>query len=73
MPKVSVYLPDDLYREAKAKGLPISTLAQEAIERALREDELQEWVAKARARPRRTHAIVDTAALMDEVREEFGA
>jgi post-segregation antitoxin (ccd killing protein) len=73
MPKVSVYLPDDLYREAKAKGLPISALAQEAIERALRDNELQEWVAEARARPRRTHPIVDTTELMDEVREEFGA
>lgn len=72
MPKVSVYLPDELYREAKAKGLPISTLAQEAIERALRDSARQEWVARVRARPRRVDKVIDTAAIMDEVREEFG-
>lgn len=37
MPKVSVYLPDELYRRAKEKDLPISTLTQEAIERALQD------------------------------------
>ncbi|MBO0874561.1 MAG: type II toxin-antitoxin system CcdA family antitoxin [Pseudonocardia sp.] len=73
MPKVSVYLPDELYREAKAKGLPISALAQEAIERALRDNQREEWVARVRARPRRVNTIIDTAAIMDEVREEFGA
>lgn len=72
MPKVSVYLPDELYREAKAKGLPISALAQEAIERALRDNQREEWVARVRARPRRVNTIIDTAAIMDEVREEFG-
>jgi post-segregation antitoxin (ccd killing protein) len=70
--EVSIYLPDDLYRRALARGLPLSELLQEAVERALRRAETREWVAQMRARPRRCTAVVDTAALIDEVRSEFG-
>ena len=35
MPKVSVYLSQELYDRAKEQELPISALAQEAIENAL--------------------------------------
>ena len=31
VPKVSVYLPDELYREAKTRQLPLSSLVQEAV------------------------------------------
>ena len=72
MPKVSVYLPDELYRRAKEKGLPISTLTQEAIERALQDDARKEWVAWMESRPRLQHGPIDVQAVMDEVREEFG-
>lgn len=73
MPKVSVYLPDELYARAKARGLPLSALTQQAIEQALSRSALAEWVDQARRRPRRTTAEFDTASLMDEVRDEFGA
>jgi post-segregation antitoxin (ccd killing protein) len=73
MPKVSVYLPDELYRAAQERKLPLSALTQEAVERALRASDLEEWVARVRARPRRCEVTIDTAALLDEVREEFGA
>jgi len=72
MPKVSVYLPDALYHEARARKLPLSALAQEAVERALRASDQQAWVARVRSRPRRCHFVADTAALIDEVRTEFG-
>jgi post-segregation antitoxin (ccd killing protein) len=72
MPKVSVYLPDDLYRAAQERKLPLSALTQEAVERALRASDLKDWVARVRARPPRCNTEIDTAALMDEVREEFG-
>ncbi len=72
MPKVSIYLPDALYREAQARKLPLSTLAQEAIEGALRESDRQNWVAKVRSRPQRCHTVIDTALLLTEVREQFG-
>ncbi|OLS97104.1 hypothetical protein BJF90_42925 [Pseudonocardia sp. CNS-004] len=72
MPKVSVYLPDDLYRAAQERKLSLSALTQEAVERAVRTSERKEWVARVRARPRRVDKEIDTAALLDEVREEFG-
>lgn len=72
MPKVSIYLPDALYREAQARKLPLSALAQQAIETALRESDRQDWVTKVRSRPRRCHTVIDTERLLTEVREEFG-
>ncbi|MBB6374592.1 post-segregation antitoxin (ccd killing protein) [Pseudonocardia eucalypti] len=45
MPEVEVYLPDELYREALEAGLPLSALAQEAVERALRDGEPPERVS----------------------------
>lgn len=73
MPKVSVYLPDELYRQARERQLPISSLAQEAIEAALRRQTNERWVAVERARPRRQGPPVDIERLMDDVRSEFGA
>jgi post-segregation antitoxin (ccd killing protein) len=72
MPKVSVYLPDELYRAAQERKLPLSTLTQEAVERALRTSDRKEWVARMRARPPLTDVTIDSAALLDEVRAEFG-
>jgi post-segregation antitoxin (ccd killing protein) len=72
MPKVSVYLPDELYRRARERKLPISSLAQEAIEAALRLEHNARWVARQRARPRRVGPPIDIEKLMDEVRDEFG-
>ena len=45
MPEVSVYLPDELYRAAQERKLPLSALAQEAVERALRTSDRKERVA----------------------------
>jgi post-segregation antitoxin (ccd killing protein) len=72
MPKVSVYLPDDLYRRAKEHELPISKLTQEAITAALDANPNEEWIERALARPPRVAREFDTSALMDEVREELG-
>jgi len=70
MPKVSVYLSDDLYRAARDGGLSISGLAQRAIEAELRVDAKKVWIERARARPSKPGH--DTSALMDDVREDFG-
>lgn len=72
MPKVSVYLPDELYREAKERKLPISSLAQQAIETALRRDRNAQWIEAERARPSWSGPAIDTQKLMDEVRDELG-
>lgn len=72
MPKVSIYLPEALYREAQARKLPLSALAQQAIESALRESNRRDWVTQVRSRPRRCDTVIDTALLLTEVRAEFG-
>ncbi len=40
MPRMQVYLPDDLYDELKERGLPASELLQEAIRAELRRQAL---------------------------------
>ena len=72
MPKVSVYLPDELYREARERDLSISMLTQRALREAIDDHRNRAWIRRARERtggPR----TVDTARLLDEVRDEFGA
>ena len=74
MPKVSVYLPDDLYDRARRGGLSLSEVTQRAVEAALREQSVARWVQDVRARrPRARGDSVDTASLMEAVRDEFGA
>ncbi len=40
MPRLQVYLPEDLYREVKERQLPASELLQEAVRAELRRQEL---------------------------------
>ena len=42
MPRMQVYLPDDLYQQVKQRGLPASELLQEAVRAELRRQELLE-------------------------------
>ena len=42
MPRMQVYLPDELYRVVKERGLPASELLQEAVYAELRRQELNE-------------------------------
>ena len=41
MPRIQIYLPDDLYVAVKASGMPISELSQNAVRAALRREQLQ--------------------------------
>jgi hypothetical protein len=72
MAEVTFDLPDDLYRRALAHGLPVADLARDAVEQAVLRVEKSKWVARMRSRPVRCTEVVDTAALLDEVRSEFG-
>lgn len=56
MPRLQVYLPDDLYRALKARALPASELLQRAVR-----DEL-----------RRLDLLEATAAHLDALRAEVG-
>lgn len=40
MPRIQVYLPDDLYREAKERALPTSELLQGAVRAEVRRQDL---------------------------------
>jgi post-segregation antitoxin (ccd killing protein) len=73
MPKVSVYLPDDLYRAARDRQLSISALTQRAIEQELGISATNRWIDRVRSRPQRSIGEFDTAKLLDDVRSEFGA
>lgn len=42
MPRMQVYLPDDLYQQVKERSLPASELLQEAVRAELRRQELLE-------------------------------
>ena len=44
MARVNVYLPDNLATEAKAAGLNVSSLTQEALRSALTVDRVDEWL-----------------------------
>lgn len=44
MARVNVYLPDDLAAEAKAAGLNVSNLTQEALRSALAARRVDDWL-----------------------------
>lgn len=57
MPRMQVYLPDDLYRAIKARGLPASDLLQRAV----------------RAELRRLDLLAETDRYVEELVAEVGA
>jgi post-segregation antitoxin (ccd killing protein) len=73
MPKVSIYVPDALYDEVRRRSIPLSAVAQRAFEEAVRSERNKDWVDAARGRVPRTDRVIDTEALLDEVRDEFGS
>jgi len=70
MPKISIYVPDELYAELRRRELPVSQLAQQAFAAALADDANRSWIARAQRRPIRTGGI-STEELMQAVDEEF--
>lgn len=71
MPKVSVYLSDDLYRRARDEGVSISAVAQSAIEAALSRASTRRWAEQVRERKPRVNTTIDVPAVLREVRDEF--
>ena len=72
MPKVSVYLPDDLYQQARESGLKLSAVTQAAVRAELQRNPNARWVDEVRNRASRVDREIDTASLLDDVRDEFG-
>jgi post-segregation antitoxin (ccd killing protein) len=70
---VSVYLPDDLYDEVRKRDIPLSAVAQRALEEEVRRQNNREWIERVRSRPPRVHKRLDVQGVLDQVRDEFGA
>jgi post-segregation antitoxin (ccd killing protein) len=71
MARVSVYLPDDLAREAREAGLNISRLAQEALNGSLSRSETNRWLDGLERLPRADVAHTRVLEAVDRARDEF--
>lgn len=71
MARLNVYVPDGLAEQARAAGLNVSALTQEAITQELSRHATDEWLASLPAPQQRvTHA--SAMAALDEARDELG-
>jgi len=71
MARMNVYLPDELAEEARAAGLNVSGLTQEAVRRALAVSRTDEWLEDV-ARLARTGVTHDAVlAAIGEARDDF--
>ena len=69
MPRVNVYLPDDLATAARAAGLNLSSLTQEAIRRELAGRTTDAWLATLDPAPSQV-SHTEALAALDATREE---
>lgn len=75
MARVNVYLPDDLAAEAKAAGLNVSNLTQEALRSALAASRVEGWLDDVAAmRPLRVsrRAVAEAVAAAKDDLEDHG-
>ena len=72
MARVNVYLPDELADRARAAGVNVSGVAQDAIRGALASIETDVWLERLRRLQKAdlSHEAVITA--LDQARDEFG-
>jgi post-segregation antitoxin (ccd killing protein) len=71
MARVNVYLPDELAQEARAAGLSISRVTQEALSSSLAHSETDRWLDRLERLPRADiphRSIIDA---LDEARAEL--
>jgi post-segregation antitoxin (ccd killing protein) len=72
MARVNVYLPDELAREARAAGLNISKVAQEALSNTLAHSETDRWLDRLDRLPRANASHTSVIDALDEARIELG-
>ena len=72
MARVNIYLPDDLAAEAKAAGLNVSQVAQEALRHEVRQRQIGEWVARVRKRAPTSVKHEQVIEALYAVRDEMG-
>jgi post-segregation antitoxin (ccd killing protein) len=73
MARVNVYLPDELAERARAAGLNVSGVAQEALRHALAGEDTDHWLDHLERLPSVDVAHEDVLRALDEAREELGA
>lgn len=71
MARVNVYLPDELAQEARAAGLNISRLAQEALSETLTQNATDRWLEDLEEMPRVNVPHSRVMQALDEAREDF--
>jgi post-segregation antitoxin (ccd killing protein) len=72
MARVNVYLPDELAQEARAAGLNISRVAQEALSNTLAHDETDRWLDRLERLPRANIPHGQVIMAIDQARAELG-
>lgn len=70
MPRVNIYLPDDLARDAKEADLNVSALAQNAIRRALDAQATKAWLDQLSVSRGPSVPHEEVIAALDAAREE---
>ncbi len=73
MPRVNIYLPDDLAAEAKEAGLNVSQVAQDALRKQLKTKKTAEWVARVQKLPPTGVTHEEVMDALSAVREEMGS
>lgn len=72
MARVNVYLPDDLARRARAEGLNVSSLAQDALREALARRETDRWLDGLEGLQTTSVSHQSVMEALDEARDELG-
>ncbi len=70
MARLNVYLPDELAAAAKASGLNLSAVTQEAVRRCLDARSTDAWLATLHPAPRHRVTHESMVDALDAVREE---
>jgi post-segregation antitoxin (ccd killing protein) len=73
MARVNVYLPDELAERARAAGLNISGVTQDAIRSALAGSDTDLWLDRLERLPTTDVSHEHVIGALDEARDEFGA
>jgi len=72
MARVNVYLPDELAREARAAGLNISRVTQQALTSTLEQEETDRWLERLEELPRTEISHERVIERIEEARAELG-
>lgn len=72
MARVNVYVPDELAGEARAAGLNVSAITQEALRDRLAGGRTTEWLARTRHGRTAEISHTDVMAALDQLRDEAG-